>query len=873
MNNTNNKTPNNNFKVRACYYNYSKDKEDVIDYIGTSSSPTNVNITADAGVADYLPCVAVEYSGNIYDSNENTTGGINLCDDFSCSFKVNTTFVTNNGYDGCIGFAWTNKSLGEDIIPSDCHACNYNEAVTQTNCIGLFDASLNRTEIKGFSLTLYPSVDPVDYIDIYYRTKLSRYMITYKNTENELVHIAGYFPNNSKVDLFDTDWNLLDIVLSVKYVDGIYEFYINDMFFASIPNNNNEIDMEWGENEGYFTANMIAAHYIEANLDITDINNNFHLTQTEKRNLSNLGTSVLNYYEVGDTDDTGAFQRALADEDVRRVYVPGGTYKIKGELVVRDNCELELAQDAVLEFDFTDPDEPIPASTTPTDGSSGTDTDDGIDRWTDEAIRDAKKCITLKMLSSLVGNHATIRVPYDFDGIVIYASTRSHPTSNSINLVPPFNRWDPQWKPARYLKDINIVKPIEIGHEITYRKPQEEIDELKKKADYNSEIDDYITANVDGIHASVNNTCNGTAVFIEGYRSGNGGSTFIWGLDYSGIRIAGAFEYGVKCTNNHIWVNNKGTYIPNPPEDKTGLKKKWAWTHDISVNAIIDGCKTGVHLEHCNNVRISAIIQPRPAYIEKTQTDFTPYALYGFYFDSCKNVDLSGSRVWDWNKTNTKWTAGGENQHLRLVGKCEGLILDDFKYYAEDSYALRDLIKSDNDDNFNNFDNMTILQEPVSRFISVDTDNTKRTLLADRKIDNETVPGEIVTAYGMTATDMIYCGRNDENAIEITVNNFNFNEDSDSLIAFYDENYSHISNAAISTTAISAPTEAKYFRISCNTDIIGDEPSINVNDNIVSFKTNYLKDNVYIKQQYVEGLQEILDALEGRIYALGHPDN
>lgn len=313
----------------------------------------------------------------------------------------------------------------------------------------------------------------------------------------------------------------------------------------------------------------------------------------------------------GSTDDTTAFTNALANN--RKVYVPGGTYKLTSGIVIRDNCELELAQDAVLNF-------------TQTSGN----------------------CITLNMSSSLKGNHATINVPYAFSGNVIYADTA---TTTDVNTVPPFAKWSPQWKSGRYITDINICK-----------------------------------ADSRGFHYSVNGDTNGTAVYLSA--DGNKTLTYMWGVNYSGLRIAGGFKYGIRAVNF-----NDG------------------WNHEMRIEAFIDACEIGVSLEKCNNAYISAAIQPRRAYT--TAEVYLPYAKHGIELINSRNIDLSGSRVWDWNATNTLWTNGGEYQHIALKGNCSGLILNDFLYYEQSTIDIRDLIYTDT---ASNLEKITILQEPFTRW-------------------------------------------------------------------------------------------------------------------------------------------------------------
>lgn len=345
-------------------------------------------------------------------------------------------------------------------------------------------------------------------------------------------------------------------------------------------------------------------------IDKIKINGKEYSINGESTYVSNNHVTAYGAKGDGSADDTESFVTALAEN--RKVYVPGGTYKLTSGIVIRDNCELELAQDAVLNF-------------TPVTGN----------------------CITLNMSSSLKGNHATIKVPYEFSGNVIYASST---TTENTSAIPPFTRWDPQWKSGRYITDLNICK-----------------------------------ADSRGFHYSVNGECSGTAVYISA--DGDATSTFMWGVHYSGLRIAGAFSYGIRAVNF-----NDG------------------WNHEMRVDAFIDACEIGVSLENCNNAYISAIVQPRRAY--NTAGVYSPYAKHGIVLINSRNTDLSGSRVWDWNENNSLWTNGGEYQHIALYGNCSGMILNDFLYY-EQSRDIRDLIYTDTP---SNLEKMNILQEPFTRW-------------------------------------------------------------------------------------------------------------------------------------------------------------
>lgn len=330
------------------------------------------------------------------------------------------------------------------------------------------------------------------------------------------------------------------------------------------------------------------------------------------------GKPVTAYGAKGDgkTDDTAAFKNALAEN--RIVFVPGGTYKLTSGITIGDNCCLELAQDAVLNF-------------TSTTGN----------------------CITLGMLSNLKGNHATIKVPYEFSGNVLYAYSNDHTDDERI-AVPPFTQWDPQWKAGRYVTDVNICK-----------------------------------ADSRGFHYAVEPTdCKGAAVYVSADNTLDM-LTFMWGVHYSGLRIAGAFAYGIHCKN----IDD-------------------GWNHEMRIDAFIDACEVGVQLEHCNQVYVSATVQPRRAY--SIDEVYAPYAKHGIKLVNSKNVDLSGSRVWDWDANKTLWTDGGEYQSYAMIGDCTGAILNDFSYHTQGDTRKR--IYTDND---RNFETLTILQEPIDRWFKV----------------------------------------------------------------------------------------------------------------------------------------------------------
>ena len=343
---------------------------------------------------------------------------------------------------------------------------------------------------------------------------------------------------------------------------------------------------------------------------------------------------VMDYGAKGDgsTDDTVAFQTALAENRV--VFVPGGTYKLSGTLVIRENCCLELSQDTVLKFTQTD-----------------------------------KDGIQMRGSATLRGNHALITVPYEFTAHVIDIDTLDDGTNHAS--IPPYALSSPMFRRQRFVYDVNIIKAIDF-----YGSP--------------------------GVCQSKDGGCNGTAIYMSATKDGDASTTdisFMWAVTMSGIRIAGAFNYGIHAINY------------DSPADTPGHFEDDAWNHDMRIEAVIEGCEIGVALENCNGAHLNVTIEPNKA------QNGTLYAKHGIYLSDSRFVDLMRSRVWDWNTNGTLWTSGGQYQHLALMGNCKGLLLDDFLVH-EHSADIRDLIYTDNT---GNFDTMSVFQEPASKwFKSVD---------------------------------------------------------------------------------------------------------------------------------------------------------
>lgn len=259
-------------------------------------------------------------------------------------------------------------------------------------------------------------------------------------------------------------------------------------------------------------------------------------------------------------------------------------------------------------------------------------------------------CIEMRSSATLSGNHGVISVPYEFAGNVVSSVT----TNDETRDTPPYTHWDPQWKRGRYIYDVCIIKPDTNG--LCYMR--------------------------------AGSTCAGNGIYL----SCDGDSTvrFMWGVMLQGVRIAGAFTNGIKVIN----------YDLEGKEDS-------AWNHDMRIEAVIEGCETGVSLTNCNGPHLAVTVQPQAA-----QDGKTTYAKWGIYLNDCKFVDMSSSVVWDWDDSTTLYGTSDEYTFVAMYGNCAGLVLYDYAYYRINT-DVRDRIYTDT---ASNLDRMTILQEPITRW-------------------------------------------------------------------------------------------------------------------------------------------------------------
>ena len=333
----------------------------------------------------------------------------------------------------------------------------------------------------------------------------------------------------------------------------------------------------------------------------------------------------------GSTDDTVAFQTALAENRV--VCVPGGTYKLNGTLVIRENCCLELSQDTILDFANT----------------SG-------------------NCIEMRGSATLRGNHGNINVYHPFAGNVISVDTSKDGVVHGS--IEPYYNWTPMWQRQRFIHDVNI------------------------------------TRTEGGFRGSLTGAYSGTALYISANydttEEYNGSSTApitcIWGMTVSGLRIGGAFEYGINIENRDKTESGYGN-LDDP-----------SWNHDMRIEAVLIACAIGVRVFNCNTAHLDVTIEPGLS-INKVNGEYVKYAKNGIVLEHSNHIDLSQSLVWDWNSIGTLVDEAKRNAHIALIGTCKGVILSDFLYNADSSTDIRNLIYTDTP---SNFDSLNILQEPFT---------------------------------------------------------------------------------------------------------------------------------------------------------------
>lgn len=320
----------------------------------------------------------------------------------------------------------------------------------------------------------------------------------------------------------------------------------------------------------------------------------------------------------------------------RIVYVPSGTYTLNDTLVIRENCCLELNQDTILKFTQT-----------------------------------SRNCIEMRGSAVLRGNHGNIDVTSAFTGNVISVDTGLDGV-NHASIPPYLKAATPMWKRQRFIYDVNITR-----------------------------TEGNFQGSLTGGHS-------GTALYIsanyETTESYDGSNTApiacIWAMTVSGLRIGGAFDYGINIQNRDTTASGYGN------------SKDPAWNHDMRIEAVIVGCETSVRVFNCNTAHLDVSIQASYS-INKVNGSYVNYAKNGIILEHSHNIDLSRSIVWDWYDNNTLYSEENkQNAHIALIGDCRGTILSDHMY-NERPEDIRSLIYTDTP---KNFDSLIILQEPFTRW-------------------------------------------------------------------------------------------------------------------------------------------------------------
>lgn len=517
----------------------------------------------------------------------------------------------------------------------------------------------------------------------------------------------------------------------------------------------------------------------------------------------------------GTTDDTTAFRNALAANRV--VFVPGGTYKLSGELTLGQSVCLKLSPDTVLDF-------------TQTTGN----------------------CISMRASSSIEANHGLIKVPETFSGRVIniYAGL-----DEDLWNVPPFTHWGPMWNAARYITDLHIAK-----------------------------INRY------GGARSVGGVCSGTAVYLGAHRGD--GLPYLWAVDLSRLRIAGGFQYGIHLDTVKVGMD--------------------AWIHQTRISAFISGAEIGVYCKESTLSYLDVMVLP-----EKASDDATVFAKHGIVLENSTNVDLSGSRVMDWDANHSLWTEGGMYQHLALIGDCSGAILSEHYYYDTPTHDIRSLIYTDTP---SNLERLTILQEPITRWFKpvdmepyFDNGETVKKLALREELDEfadvERIANFVDALATATDTDgSIYNGKgyieqgklinpsngslSDSNYYGVTgfiaaprgstiyVQGIKASSDNSTNIVYYDTSKARVgsvngsaivSNGAhywcdgyeelengfkITIPNNSTTVNVAYFRLTFRRDSIGDNPIISINNPITYTLSGVLAEGIKVLAEQIVGLPE-----------------
>lgn len=479
-------------------------------------------------------------------------------------------------------------------------------------------------------------------------------------------------------------------------------------------------------------------------------------------------------------------------------------------------------------------------------------------------------CIEMRGSATLRGNHGNIDVSGSFNGNVISVDTALDGVVHAS--IPPYEKSTPMWKRQRFIYDVNI------------------------------------TRTEGGFQGSLTGGHSGTALYIsanyettEEYDGSNTAPiTYIWAMSVSGLRIAGAFDYGIN-------IQNRDT-----TESGYGNSADPAWNHDMRIEAVIVGCETGLRVFNCNTAHLAVTVQPGCS-INKVDGANVKYAKNGIILEHSKHIDLSQSIVWDWNSSNTLVDEDARNAHVALIGDCKGVILSDF-LYNESTTDIRDLIYTDTP---GNFDSLVIVQEPFTRwFKPVDGEpyffdgNGNKRLAYKEEIDEyfqtDRVPGFINvlktaidtdgSIYNGTGTASGYYNSNFTTLTDGTAGAYHIHtgfiackkgdtfitdgiglrDDGCVRVAFFDSDFNYIFHAnggammvgSYQLTSVIMENGFKltinphndaninniaYARFNFNVLDLGENPVMSLNDEITFTQEGFLADGIKVKAENVVG--------------------
>ena len=246
-------------------------------------------------------------------------------------------------------------------------------------------------------------------------------------------------------------------------------------------------------------------------------------------------------------------------------------------------------------------------------------------------------CIKISRYGRLKGNGSLVIVPYNYMGHAVELSMTEELTNVEENSTKPFYN-TPGWRLMRNVEGIGIMK-----RRGTSASGSEGYDQAFKQ----TRVKDLANIGGDGIYIGVD----------ADFTSSLPGCQWMTKVD---AMIGGGFANGF-----HLEV----------------VQGTGRWMSDTYISGAVEGAETGVLIERATGgVYCDVIVQP------STSLDGSgiqhKYAKNGIKVISSPNVDMSRSKIWDWNSDNTLvgTLVDGEDIYraYALVGGCRGATIHDF---------------------------------------------------------------------------------------------------------------------------------------------------------------------------------------------------